>query len=65
MELADLTRDIRKTFLKSLKIVFFAKPGLSEFHKSSAEKKIRAFFLQSRTCLSFTRAAPKKHFLRA
>ena len=38
MELADLTRDIRKTFLKRLKIVFFAKPGLSEFHTSSAEK---------------------------
>jgi len=27
----------KKTFFKSL-ISFFAKPGLSEFHKSSAEK---------------------------
>ena len=41
MELADLTRDIRKNiFLVPEKMFFFAKPGLSEFHKSSAEKHI-------------------------
>jgi hypothetical protein len=42
VELADLTRGMQKnTFLDPEK-VFCAKPGLSEFHKSSAEKKIRA-----------------------
>jgi len=41
VELADLTRDIRKNiFLVPGKMFFFAKPGLSEFHKSSAEKHI-------------------------
>ena len=37
MELADLTKGMRK--IKFLEPdFFFAKPGLSEFHKSSAEK---------------------------
>ena len=39
MELADLTRGTRKNdFLEPGKF-FFAKPGSSEFHESSAEKK--------------------------
>ena len=38
MELADLTRGMRKNkFLEPEKLCF-AKPGLPEFHKSSAEK---------------------------
>ena len=35
MELADLTRGMRK----KNENLFFAKPGLSEFHESSTEKK--------------------------
>ena len=39
MELADLTKGMRQ--IKLLEPDFsFAKPGLSEFHKSSAEKAI-------------------------
>ena len=39
MELADLTRGMRKNdFLEPEKLIF-AKPGLSEFHESSTEKK--------------------------
>ena len=36
MELVDLTRDIRKNYF--FRAFFFAKPGLSEFHKTSADK---------------------------
>ena len=39
MELADLTRGMQKNdFLEPEKMFFFAKPGLSEFHESSAGK---------------------------
>ena len=38
MELADLTRGMRKNdFLEPEKLIF-AKPGLPEFHESNAEK---------------------------
>ena len=50
MELADLTRGMRKNDFLEPEKLFFAKPGLSEFHESSAEKKIeleKLFFLQS------------------
>ena len=44
--------------------LFFAKPGLSEFHKVSAQKTIfRVCFLQSRASLSFIRAVWKNIFL--
>ena len=39
MELADLTRGMRKNIFLKPDTLFFAKPGLSEFHESSAEKK--------------------------
>ena len=39
MELADLTRGMRKNDFLEPEQLFFAKPGLSEFHVSSAEKK--------------------------
>ena len=38
MELADLTRGMRKKKIEPEKMFFFGKPGLSEFHESSAEK---------------------------
>ena len=50
MELADLTRGMRKNdFLEPEKLIF-AKPGLSEFHEGSTEKNIflepeKMFFL--------------------
>ena len=49
MELADLTRGMRKNDVLEPEKLFFAKPGLSEFHESSAEKKIELekLFLQS------------------
>jgi len=38
LQLADLTRGMRKNdFLEPEKLIF-AKPGLSEFHESSTEK---------------------------
>ena len=40
VELADLTRGMRKNDFLEPEKLFFAKPGLSEFHESSAEKKI-------------------------
>ena len=54
-------RHTKKHFFRAS--FFFAKPGLSEFHKSSAQKKQFLepdIFLQSRACLSFTRAVRKK-----
>ena len=48
--------------------VFFAKPGLPEFHKSTAEKKhifLDHVFFQSRACLSFITAVRIKPFFRA
>jgi hypothetical protein len=51
---------VEKTFFKSLKNCFFAKPCFSEFHMSSARKKLflelEKFFLQSLASLSFIRA---------
>ena len=38
MELADLTRGMRKNDFLEPEQLFFAKPGLSEFHESSAKK---------------------------
>ena len=44
MDLADLTRGMRKNdFLEPEKLLF-AKPGLSEFHKVSVQKKNRVCF---------------------
>ena len=51
MELADLTRGMRKNDVLEPEKLFFAKPGLSEFHESSAEKKIeleKLFFCKAR-----------------
>ena len=63
MELADLTRGMRKK-IEPEKLIF-AKPGMSEFHESSTENNIflepeKLFFLQSRASLSFKRAVWKK-----
>ena len=46
-----------------------AKPGLSEFHESSAEKSSflepeKLFFLQSQACLNFIRLVCKKQCFR-
>ena len=44
MELADLTRGMQKNdFLEPEKLLFFAKLGLSEFHKVSVQKKKHFF----------------------
>ena len=44
--------------------MFFGKPGLSEFHESSAEKTIvwvwKIVSLQSQACLNFKRLVCKK-----
>jgi len=40
VELADLTRGMRKNDFLEPEQLFFAKPGLSEFHVSSAEKNV-------------------------
>ena len=39
MELADLTRGMRKKYFLEPEKLIFAKPGLSEFHESSTGKK--------------------------
>ena len=39
MELADLTRGMRKKYFLEPEKLFFGKPGLSEFQEGSAEKK--------------------------
>jgi len=64
VELADLTRSMRKKM--EHENVFFAKPGFSEFHESSAEKTFFLepeiiFFCKAQACLSFIRAAWNKH----
>ena len=63
MELADLTRGMRKKIEPEK--LFFAKPGLSEFHESSAEKNNslepeKMFCLQGQTCLNFIRPVCQK-----
>ena len=70
MELADLTRGMRKTEFLEPENLIFAKPGLSEFYESSTEKKqfFRAWkivFLQSHACMSFKRLVRKKQFFGA
>ena len=71
MELADLTRDIRKKQCFRAWFFFFARPGLSEFHKSSAGK---SNFLEPEKLLFFAkpglselhkRSAEKKQLFRA
>ena len=42
MELADLTRGMRKNMFLKPDTLFLAKPGLSELHESSAEKNTLA-----------------------
>ena len=67
MELADLTRGMRKNIFLKPDTLFFAKPGLSEFHESSAEKKNnflepeKLFFLKRQACLNFIRLVCKKN----
>ena len=46
MELADLTRGMRKKYFFEPEKLFFAKPCLSEFHESSTEKIEPDFFVQ-------------------
>ena len=42
MELVDVTRGMQKNDFLEPENLIFAKPGLSEVHESSTEKKIRA-----------------------
>ena len=69
MDLADLTTGMRKNDFLEPEQLFFAKPGLSEFHESSAEKNNflepeKMFFLQRQACLNFIRLVCNKHFFR-
>ena len=67
MELADLTRGMRKNDFLEPEKLFFCKAGWSEFHKVSVQKTIfkslKSFFLQSWAGLSFIRLVCKNIFL--
>ena len=69
MELADLTRGMRKNDFLEPEKLFFCKAGWSEFHKVSVQKnnflEPEKFFFAKLGWSEFHKVSVQKHFFRA